>query len=177
MRERLPWAVWGPVKNGMAELEQVPAGVVHEFSTRRRRILERERELVAEGVRVGDAGRERIAFDTGETKRKVDELDWRTEVRARAAEHRLGQAELDRITELRIPASELVDELDLAGQLFGPTGLTATANAFGEREVVVAVAAAAGRGLDAREVRELSRRLLESAELVAVPGPAPENRG
>ena len=171
VRERLPWAVWGPVKNGTAELEQIPAGVVHEFSTRRRRILERERELVAAGVAVGDAGRERIAFDTRETKRNVDELDWRTEVRARAAEHGLGANELSRLVELPVPsAPELVGQRDLAEGLFGPTGLTATANVFGERDVVVAVAAAAGQGLDAGGVRELSHRLLESSELVMIPG-------
>src|SRR5271167_2016095 len=47
VRERLPWASWGPERNGMAELERVPQAVVHEFSTRRRQILEREQELVA----------------------------------------------------------------------------------------------------------------------------------
>ncbi len=172
--ERVPWAVWGPVRNGMAELEQVPAEVVQEFSTRRRRILERERELVAAGMAVGDAGRERIAFDTRETKQNVDELDWRTSVRARAAEHGLGQAELDRLADL--PSRSLPDpigELDLAERLFSAGGLTATANTFGERDVVIAVAAAHGQGARAGEVVDVARRLLESPELVAIPGGAP----
>ena len=35
VRERLQWASWGPVRKGMAELEQVPVEVRDEFSTRR----------------------------------------------------------------------------------------------------------------------------------------------
>ena len=168
--ERLSWAVWGPVHNGMAELEQVPAAVVQEFSTRRRRILERERELVAAGLVVGDAGRERIAFDTRETKQKVEDLDWRIEVRARAAEHGLGQAELDRLADLPSRSlPEAIGELDLAERLFSAGGLTATANTFAELDVVIAVAAAHGQGAPANEVVELARRLLERSEVVAIP--------
>jgi conjugative relaxase-like TrwC/TraI family protein len=42
-------------------------------------------------------------IDTRETKREVDESDWRREVQARAAEHGLGQAELERIAALPVP--------------------------------------------------------------------------
>ncbi len=169
VRERLPWASWGPVRNGMAELEQVPEPVLREFSTRRQRILERERELVDAGVAVGDGGRERIAFDTREVKREVDERDWRAEVRARAAEHGLGQDELERLSALPSARSVApVDERSLAASLFGESGLTAGANTFAQRDVVMAVAAAAGQGLDARGVERLSRRLLGSGEVVAL---------
>jgi|SRR5579859_6875479 len=44
VRDRMPWASWGTVRNGMAELEQVPEPVLEEFSTRRRRILARAAE-------------------------------------------------------------------------------------------------------------------------------------
>jgi hypothetical protein len=50
VRERLPWVRWGPVRNGMAEIEQLAPEVLREFSTRRRQIEERERELVAAQV-------------------------------------------------------------------------------------------------------------------------------
>jgi conjugative relaxase-like TrwC/TraI family protein len=56
VRERLPWVRWGAVQNGMAEIEQIAPEVLREFSTRRRQIEERERELLAAGVSVGDAG-------------------------------------------------------------------------------------------------------------------------
>jgi conjugative relaxase-like TrwC/TraI family protein len=51
--ERLPWVRWGPVRNGMAEIEQVGSAVLREFSTRRRQIVERE----AQAGRGGDRGR------------------------------------------------------------------------------------------------------------------------
>ncbi len=95
VRERLPWVRWGPVRNGMAEIEQLAPAVLREFSTRRRQIEERERELVAAGVEVGDGGREAIAHDTRGRKRYgVDTAPWRDVVRARAAEHGLGAREL-----------------------------------------------------------------------------------
>ena len=95
VRERLPWVRWGPVRNGMAEIEQLAPEVLREFSTRRRQIEERERELVAAGVEVGDGGREAIAHDTRGRKRYgIDTAPWRDVVRARAAEHGLGAREL-----------------------------------------------------------------------------------
>jgi conjugative relaxase-like TrwC/TraI family protein len=91
VRKHLPWVRWGPVRNGMAEIEQLGPQVLREFSTRRRQIEERERELVAAGVEVGDAGREAIAHDTRGRKRYgIDTPPWRDVVRARAAEHGLG---------------------------------------------------------------------------------------
>jgi conjugative relaxase-like TrwC/TraI family protein len=69
VRERLPWVRWGPVCNGMAEIEQIAPGVLREFSTRRRQIEERQRELVSAGVEVRRTGREAIAHDTRERKR------------------------------------------------------------------------------------------------------------
>ncbi|MGO9976058.1 MAG: MobF family relaxase [Solirubrobacteraceae bacterium] len=170
VRERLAWASWGPQRNGMAELEQVPPGVLEEFSTRRRRILERERELVADGVAVGDIGRERIAYDTREVKHEVNERDWRTEIQARAAEHGLGTAELAELTELLdAPAPELVSESALAERLFSPSGLTATTNTFRERDVVIAVAAAHPQGAAASEVTAIARRMLEHDQAVKIP--------
>jgi len=71
VRQRLPWAEWGPVREGITELMAVPEPVREEFSQRRRRILERERELEAAGVSVGFAGRERIAYATREAKEKA----------------------------------------------------------------------------------------------------------
>ena len=94
-REALPWVRWGPVRNGMAEIDQVAPEVLREFSTRRRQIVERERELVAAGVDVGDGGREAIAHATrGRKRHGIDTAPWRDVVRARAAEHGLGAREL-----------------------------------------------------------------------------------
>ena len=96
VRERLPWVRWGPVLNGMAEIEQIAPAVLREFSTRRRHIEERERDLVAAGVEVGERGREAIVHDTRGRKRYgIDTAPWRDVVRARAAEHGLGAREVE----------------------------------------------------------------------------------
>ena len=87
VRERLPWVRWGPVRNGMAEIEQISPEVLREFSTRRRQIEERQRELVTAGVEVRRAGREAIAHDTRERKRYgIATAPWQEVVRARAAD-------------------------------------------------------------------------------------------
>jgi conjugative relaxase-like TrwC/TraI family protein len=146
VRERVRWAEWGPVRNGIGELVQVPEEVREEFSQRRHRILEREAELVAAGVSVGHKGRERIAYDTRESKKEIAERDWRADMRARAEEHGLGPEQLDALASLpRAEAERPVSQQQLAERLFSSGGLTAMRNTFVELDVVIGVAEAFGR--------------------------------
>jgi conjugative relaxase-like TrwC/TraI family protein len=139
VRERLPWVRWGPVRNGMAEIEQIAPGVLREFSTRRRQIEERQRELVSAGVEVRRAGREAIAHDTRERKRYgVDTAPWQEVVRARAAEHGLGARELQTLTRGPAHAPEVPDLGVVSGELAGAAGLTEKQNTFAPREAVMA---------------------------------------
>jgi conjugative relaxase-like TrwC/TraI family protein len=147
VRERLPWVRWGPVRNGMGEIEQLSPEVLREFSTRRRQIVERERELVAAGVEVGDGGREAIAHDTRSRKRYgVDTAPWREVVRARAAEHGLGAPELAALVLGPGRAPEIPDAGVVGVELAGAGGLTERQNTFAKREAVMAWAAAHGQG-------------------------------
>lgn len=171
VRERVPWAEWGPVRQGIAELTAVPEPVRDEFSQRRRRILERERELEAAGVAVGFAGRERIAYATREAKRDIPDRDWREAIFARAAEHGLGRPELEALS--RLPAAALrpgVREASLAAELFAPTGLTANQNTFHRRDVVVAVSCSHVDGARAEKIAELTERMLHDSVVVPVTG-------
>lgn len=169
VKERVPWAQWGPVREGIAELAVVSAEVREEFSQRRRRILDRERELEAAGVVVGFEGRERIAYDTREAKREIPEPDWRAEVRSRAAEHGLGRTEIERLGQLpRSPAQEKISEGDLGRRLFSAGGLTATQNTFQRRDAVIGVACEHAQGASAEEVVLLAERLLRRPEVVPV---------
>ena len=153
VRERLPWVWWGPVRNGMAEIEQVAPAVLGEFSMRRRQIEERERELVAAGVHVGDGGREAIAHDTRGRKRYgVDTAPWRDVVRARAAEHGLGAPELAALVRGPARATEVPDPRLVGIELVGEAGLTGKQNTFARREAVMAWAAAHGQGAPAEAV-------------------------
>jgi conjugative relaxase-like TrwC/TraI family protein len=147
VRERLPWVRWGLVRNGMAEIEELSPDVLREFSTRRRQIVERERELAAAGVEVGDGGREAIAHATRARKRYgIDTAPWRDVVRARAAEHGLGARELAAVVlgPARVP--EIPDPRAVSGELAGAGGLTERQNTFAKHEAVMAWAAAHGQG-------------------------------
>ena len=161
VRERLPWVRWGSVRNGMAEIEQLPPAVLREFSTRRRQIEERERELVTAGVQVGDGGREAIAHDTRGRKRYgIDTAPWRDVVRARAAEHGFGAPELAALVLGPARAPEIPDPRQVSVNLVGAGGLTERQNTFAKREAVMAWAAAHGQGAPAAAVERAAMEFL-----------------
>jgi conjugative relaxase-like TrwC/TraI family protein len=161
VRERLPWVRWGPVRNGMAEIEQLAAAVLREFSTRRRQIEERQRELVVAGVEIGDSGREAIAHDTRGRKRcGIDTAPWRDVVRARAAEHGLGARELAALVLGPATAPEISDPGRVSCELAGAGGLTERQNTFAKREAVMAWAAAHGQGAPAQAVERAAAQFL-----------------
>jgi hypothetical protein len=119
------WVRWGPVRKGMAEIEQIAPEVLREFSTRSRQIEERERELLASGIEVRRAGREAIAHATREGKRYgIDTAPWQDLVRARAAEHGLGARELKALVRGPARAPEYSDGQLVSAELVGATGLT-----------------------------------------------------
>jgi conjugative relaxase-like TrwC/TraI family protein len=170
VRERLPWVRWGPVANGMAEIEQIAPEVLNEFSTRRRQIEERERALVATGVDVRRAGREAIAHDTRERKRYgVDTAPWQEVVRARAAEHGLGAIELKALVRGRARAPELPNARLVSDELAGAAGLTARQNTFARREAVMAWAAAHGQGASAPVVEHAAAQFLRRPDVQRAP--------
>ena len=171
VRERLPWVRWAPVRNGMAEIEQLSPEVLKEFSTRRRQIVERERELVAAGVQVGDGGREAIAHDTRADKRYgVDTAPWRDVVRARAAEHGLGALELAALVLGPARAPEIPDPRVVNAELAGAGGLTEKQNTFAKREAVMAWAAAHGQGARTPMVEYAAAQFLSRADVHHAPG-------
>jgi conjugative relaxase-like TrwC/TraI family protein len=173
VRERLPWVRWGPVRNGMAEIEQLTPAVLREFSTRRRQIEERERELAAAGVRVGDGGREAIAHATRGRKRYgVDTAPWQQVVRARAAEHGLGARELDALLLGPARAPEAPNATRVNAQLAGASGLTAKQNTFARREAVMAWAAAHGQGAPAWAVERDAADFLTRDDVHHAPDPS-----
>ncbi|MGZ4343388.1 MAG: MobF family relaxase [Solirubrobacteraceae bacterium] len=171
VRERLQWVRWGSVRNGMAEIEQLAPSVLREFSTRRRQIEERERELVTAGVQVGDGGREAIAHDTRGRKRYgIDTAPWRDVVRARAAEHGLGAPELAALVLGPARAPEIPDPRRVSCELAGAGGLTEKQNTFAKREAVMAWAAAHGQGAPADAVERAATEFLAHADIHRAPG-------
>ena len=170
VRERVPWVRWGPVRNGMAEIEQLAPAVLREFSTRRRQIEERERVLMAAGVDVGDAGREAIAHATRERKRYgIDTAPWRDVVRARAAEHGLGTRELAALVRGPALTAEPPDAGRVADDLAGASGLTERQNTFPRRDAVMAWAAAHGQGAPAAAVERAATEFLTRPDVHRAP--------
>jgi conjugative relaxase-like TrwC/TraI family protein len=173
VRERLSWVRWGPVRKGMAEIEQITPAVLREFSTRRRQIEERERELVASGVDVRRAGREAIAHDTRERKRYgIDTAPWRDVVRARAAEHGLGARELEALMRGPARAPDQPDAQSVGRGLAGAAGLTERQNTFARREAVMAWAAAHGQGAPAEAVERAAAQFLTRPDVHRAPDPS-----
>jgi AAA domain-containing protein/TrwC relaxase len=170
VRERVPWVRWGPVRTGMAEIEQLAPEVLSEFSTRRRQIQERERELLAAGVDVRRAGREAIAHDTRERKRYgIDTAPWQDVIRARAAEHGLGARELTAMMRGRAMAPELPDAPAVGAELAGAAGLTERQNTFAKRDAVMAWAAAHGQGAHAAAVEQAAHGFLTRPDVHLAP--------
>jgi conjugative relaxase-like TrwC/TraI family protein len=174
VRARVPWACWGEVRNGMAELEGVPHGVLAHFSRRRAEILE---WLEAED-RSGRRSAEKAALATREPKAEpVPLAPWCERVRAEAAEHGFGRAELTALTRDRErPRSRPVDVDRLGALLAGPGGLTAQRNSFAARHALVEVAAAHPDGAGAEEVDRAVERFLGRNDVVAIAGGAAERR-
>src|SRR6266536_2441740 len=150
---------WAAPHKGMAELQDVPREVIREFSTRRAQVVE---QLARDG-RSGFYAAQLAAVETRERKEHVDLGRLRADWRARAAEHGLGrrelQALLDRVSDRRASAGEL---LAIARRMLGPNGLTEKRTAFSEPEAVMAWAEAHPSGATADRVRRLAARLTET---------------
>jgi conjugative relaxase-like TrwC/TraI family protein len=171
VRDRLPWARWGEVsEHGQAELEQIPGEVLREFSTRRQKMLEKERALAAAGVAVSDHQRDRIALATRKSKRLIDEQPWREAIIARAGEHGLRREDVERLE--RSGASQVpahgIDVRQVADDLFSATGLTARQNTFHHRQVVGEVARRYGQGATVSQVLESAKQVLAAGRLAEV---------
>jgi conjugative relaxase-like TrwC/TraI family protein len=171
VRERLPWVWWREVGRGLFEIEGIPDAVLREFSRRRVEIEARAFELT--GVAASQLSRERlhgIALQTRKEKEYgVDGPRWRTEARARAAEHGLGQSEVQRLVGLQ-PRALVVRESDVvnsaAERLSGPAGLTENHNTFARRHALAEIAREFSQGARVSQLERATSRYLNDASVV-----------
>jgi conjugative relaxase-like TrwC/TraI family protein len=159
---------WGPVRNGAAELRDVPASALEEFSRRRH---DMQRAAAEGGFSLGSKrSAEAAAVDTRERKQYgIETHTWREEIVARAAEHGLGR---DDVAELVAHGAARLERADgpivgvddvgggddqelrqLADRLVGPNGLTERSNTFDDRVVLQEFAQAAAQGAPVETVR------------------------
>ena len=162
VRERLPWAEWGRVHKGIADLNGVPDATRNHFSQRRQDI----EEYLAKHGRSGRQSAEKAALATREAKQgDVDTPSWRADTRARAAEHGLGRAELAELARALPAPPTGPDAPTLSARLSGPEGLTERRNAFSERDALCEWAAAHSQGASVSEVERATARYLAGGEV------------
>jgi conjugative relaxase-like TrwC/TraI family protein len=149
---------WTEPRKGMSELAGVPEAVVRAFSRRRQQLVE---HLEAHGIE-GFAAARVAALATRERKEEVDLEELRETWRSRAAELGLGRGDLDAL--LARPALSAQPRFeDVAGELLGAAGLTATRTTFSEPDLVCRVAGAHAQGAP------LERLLACAGEIAALP--------
>lgn len=164
---------WGPVVNGMADLEGVPQPLVRALSSRRRDI---EAAMEDNGVTGGRAAQV-AAYATRTRKVAVNLPDLIPQWSAIAAAHGLDAPRLADLTSgvgRHEPA--LPDTKTLFSHLAGPEGLAEHRSHFGRKEVIEAIAAAMPQGADAAHITATADTFLQTAYAVALdpPGFDPE---
>jgi conjugative relaxase-like TrwC/TraI family protein len=171
VRERLGLE-WGSVNKGAAELRELPAEVLAEFSRRRQEIIEAARDA---GVHdLASARGKHLAIVTRERKQYgVETHTWREEIRARASEHGLDREAFESLVgagRVRVAAGDLdqalVDERAVGDRLAGENGLTEKANTFAERDVLREFADAADQGTRVAEVRAQGTRFAARGDVL-----------
>ncbi len=161
--------VWGPVRNGVADLAGFPRELVEAFSTRRGQVLEEFAQLVDAGFAPDPATMAAAQRRSRDPKRVLADA----QVDAIQA-GRLATAgwTRDRLLTLAAPTTRQVEPPDAADvaalydRLAGPGGLTERATTFDRREVVQAVAAWAGDRLDAEAIETVAARFLADPRVV-----------
>jgi conjugative relaxase-like TrwC/TraI family protein len=171
VRERLPWVRWTEPIKGIAEIEGVPSEVLREFSQRRQQI---DAWLAERGADPADrTAAERAALSTRGPKRAaVETSSWREAARTRAAEHGLGQEELQAVVGREPPAPRRIDDRALADEFAGPTGLTERQSTFRERDALIALSGADRDGSPRAEIEQRVRGFLGRWDVVSLPDPA-----
>jgi conjugative relaxase-like TrwC/TraI family protein len=149
---------WREPTKGMAELRGLPAAVLREFSTRRTQLL----DYMADRGTAGFYAATVAQVETRERKQELDLPRLREDWRARAAEHGLGQRELNALvhgTPHREPTRQ--ELLRLVSHMLGPTGLTERRTAFSAPDLVMAWAEAHSQGANASRIRRLCDRFVK----------------
>jgi conjugative relaxase-like TrwC/TraI family protein len=163
---------WGEVRKGAAELADVPAEILVEFSKRR---LEMLRAAELGGISLDTkAGGEAAALATRDRKEYgIDTHTWREEIQARAAELGFGREKITDLLEVGrerlahgLAQHDTSDELAFGDRLAGPHGLTERANSFDERVVLQEFATAAGQGATVDEIRAQADRFTRRPDVL-----------
>ncbi len=157
---------WGPVRNGIADIDGIPEPVLRAFSTRRAEI---EAEMASRGVSSARAA-EIAAFDTRQAKDyEVDPVAilgqwWETAHRLGFDPETLAEV-LDRAAPVPLPEPHIARRVD---HLLGPGGLTERASTFDRRAVLRAWCDQLAAGAVVTTIEGLADRTLADPTVVAL---------
>jgi conjugative relaxase-like TrwC/TraI family protein len=163
---------WGPVRRGVAEIEDVPAGLRRLFSTRRQAIEEHLAEHGQEGPRAAQVA----LFATRPAKQHVGDRDMRRgwSERARAAGFAPRQI-LKQILGAVSPRMQLLDPQAVGATVLGARGVTARSSSFDRRALLRAVCEAvpAGAVVSVMSLRGLATEIVRDDAVVPLVSTAP----
>ncbi len=163
---------WGPVVNGIADVEGIPATVLERFSTRRREI---EAEMAARGVSSARAAQYAV-LDTRQAKNyDVEPSRLHTRWTEQAAELGWEPDQLERVLGQACPTALTAERVDkIRSWLLGPDGLTRQASTFDRRAVLRAWCDQLPEGADVSLVETLADQVLADPHVVPL---APADHG
>ncbi|MGD9734748.1 MAG: MobF family relaxase [Solirubrobacterales bacterium] len=166
---------WGPVRNGIAELDGVPTPVREHFSQRHAEIVE---EALARGYS-SPRGIDVIQRETRDRKRVASRERAVAEWRARAAEHGFGARELAALVGRTrgVDVERPVDVDAAVTRMLGPSGLTQRSSSFTRREVIQALADAHPSGASAGVLEDLADDILRTSCVPLLPSRVEPARG
>jgi conjugative relaxase-like TrwC/TraI family protein len=156
---------WREPENGMAEIADIPEGVLRAFSQRRAQVLDYLERRGSSGFYAAKVA----AIETRDRKEPVDLPRMRLEWEARAAEHGFGPRELKRL--LGRTLEREIDEgraAEVAASLLGPEGLTETRSTFSGADAVMAWAQAHTNGAPTERVLSLVGRFIGMKQVAPV---------
>lgn len=163
---------WGPVVNGIADVDGIPAAVLERFSTRRREI---EAEMAARGVSSARAAQYAV-LDTRQAKNYgVEPSLLHTHWTEQAAELGWIPDQLESVLGQNCPTALTAERVDkISSWLLGPDGLTRQASTFDRRAVLRAWCDQLPEGADVSLVETLADQVLADPHVVPL---APADHG
>jgi conjugative relaxase-like TrwC/TraI family protein len=159
---------WGPVRNGIADVDGVPASVLRAFSRRR---VEIDAELARRGTTSARAAQVAALATRRAKDYRVTPERLVPEWRRRAAELGLDADKLRSLVGLEHPTPLTAERADaIADRLAGASGLTERRSSFTPRDVVQAYCelVPASAGLSVAEMEKLASGFLRSQRAVVL---------
>lgn len=163
---------WHRVTNGYADIDGIDAGVLQEFSQRRRAIVQRMTERGESSARAAQAA----TLDTRRPKQNIDGASLTERWAARAAEHGLDADDLTDALHRRSSRPLDPQAIEQAcAAMAGPNGATQYASMFTRRDVVQFLCGTLDAGADTEDILAATDRAIAQEPVVALRKPPDAN--